>query len=94
MEFDFPGEAAGVGPLQLGSAGMDRLVHYICTAEGHQQLALFDSASAWAPNVLTFNDGRWSYCPAGERSDHRWQETQPRAYEDVRGEVEQRIRAR
>jgi hypothetical protein len=72
---------------------MDRLIHSICAAQGHQQLALFDSASAWAPNVLTFNEGRWSYCPAGEPTGHEWRETEPRPYEQVRGEVEQRIRS-
>lgn len=72
---------------------MDRFVHYVCVAQGHQQLALFDSMSAWAPNVLTFNQGRWSYCPAGEASGHRWQELQPRPYEEIRGEVEERIRS-
>jgi hypothetical protein len=72
---------------------MDRLVHRICVAKGHQQLVLFDSAATWAPNTLTFIEGNWAYCPAGERVAHEWLETQPRPYADLRDEVEERIRS-
>jgi hypothetical protein len=70
---------------------MDGLIHYVCIAQGHQQLGLFDSTSTWAPNVLTFYEGRWSYCPAGERSGHRWNEVSPRPYEELRDEIQKRI---
>ncbi len=72
---------------------MDRLVHRVCVAQEHQQMALFNSDSPWAPNVLTFVDGKWAYCPAGERSPHEWRETEARTYGEVRSEVEERIRS-
>ena len=71
---------------------MDRLVHYVCIAKGHQQLALFDSASPWSPNVVTVNEARWSYCPAGVSEGHQWHEIAPSSYDELREEVERRIR--
>ena len=73
---------------------MDRLVHRVCVAKGHQQLTLFDSASPWAPNTLTFIEGKWAYCPAGERGAHEWLETEARPYPELRDEVAERIRVR
>ena len=72
---------------------MDRLVHRVCVASGHQQVPLFDSASSWSPNTLTFIEGEWAYCPAGERSGHNWRVVEARRYADLRDEVEQRIRS-
>ena len=76
-----------------GGVEMDRLVHRICVAREHQQLALFNSASPWAPNTLTFVEGKWAYCPAGGPGPHEWRETEPRTYADVRDEVGERIRS-
>ncbi|TMC71756.1 MAG: hypothetical protein E6J13_06625 [Chloroflexi bacterium] len=73
---------------------MDRLVHRVCVAKDHQQLALFDSASSWAPNSLTFIDGEWAYCPAGKPDRHEWRPVEARRYEEIRDEVEERVRTR
>ena len=73
---------------------MDRLVHRICVAQGHQQLALFNSEAPWAPNSLTFVEGKWAYCPAGEPSSNEWRETEPRTYAEVRDEVDARVRSK
>jgi len=72
---------------------MDRLVYRVCAARGHQQPALFDSASAWAPNTLTLVETKWAYCPAGERDGHDWRQTEARLYAQLRDEAEERIRS-
>ena len=84
----------GKRPIGLREGGMDRLVHRICVAQGHQQLALFNSAAPWAPNSLTFVEGKWAYCPAGEPGAHEWRETEPRTYAEVRDEVDARVRTK
>ena len=78
----------------MGSAGWIDSFTWSVRHSAHQQLALFDPASPWAPNTLTFVDGQWAYCPAGERNGHEWRETEARPYADVRDEVEERIRSR
>jgi hypothetical protein len=75
-----------------GERHMDGLVHYVCIANGHQQLALFDSRSPSSPNVVTLNEARWSYCPAGVSEGHQWQEIAASSYGELREEVERRIR--
>ena len=92
MSFYLRSEEGADTPLR-GELGMDRLVHHVCTATGHQQIGLFDSTSPWSPNTLTFFEGSWAYCPAGERDGHEWRSVQAKPYADVREEIEGRIRS-
>lgn len=41
-------------------------VGYLCTAPGHQ------ARPAPSGTGLTANEGKWAFCPAGERGGHQW----------------------
>lgn len=47
------------------------LIHYRCTAPGHQQ-----GAEGRTADTLTVHEGKWSYCPMDVRAkEHRWEPT-------------------
>ena len=67
---------------------MTRLVRYVCRAEGHQQLSLFQANAGWAPNTLTYRDGAWAYCPAGNPDGHDWETIEDAPIERVREDAQ------
>lgn len=71
---------------------MNTLVQYVCRAKDHQQLALFEANAAWAPNPMTFYEGRWAYCPAGKSEGHDWQPIEGQKFEELRDRTEAEIR--
>ena len=72
---------------------MTRLIEHICRAADHQQLPLLEADASWAPNLLTFRDGAWAYCPSGKPDGHDWEHVTARPYEGLRDETEQGIAA-
>ena len=72
---------------------MTRLVECVCRAKDHQQLPLLEPNTQWAPNVLTFREHVWAYCPAGKPDGHEWKRVAPRPYQSLRDETEREIAA-
>lgn len=47
------------------------LIHYRCTASGHQQ-----GVAGRTADTLTVHESKWSYCPMDIRAkDHQWEPT-------------------
>lgn len=56
------------------------LIHYRCTAPGHQQGAVGRTA-----DTLTVHESKWSYCPMDIRAKgHQWEPTGGVAIETLR----------
>ena len=69
---------------------MTRLVRFVCRAQDHQQLSLFQTSAEWAPNTLTYRDGAWAYCPSGDPDGHEWETIEDTPIELVRDTADSR----